>query len=62
MDSENGTVKFLKGGKSIWETHPIEKSRVIFQIGSASPDLALQAAKMVEDDVSGVDLSVCFQR
>lgn len=47
----SGTIKYMKKGKSIWETHPIEKSRLIYQIGSADPDLALQAAKIVEDDV-----------
>lgn len=47
----SGTVKYMKKGKSLWETHPIEKSRLIYQIGSADPDLALQAAKIVQDDV-----------
>lgn len=48
---ETGTIKYMKKGKSIWETHPIEKSRLIYQIGSADPELALQAAKIVEQDV-----------
>lgn len=46
----------MKGGKSVWETHPIEKSRLIFQIGSASPAQALEATKVIEGDVSAVDL------
>lgn len=41
----------MKKGKSIFETHPIEKTRLIYQIGSADPELALQAAKLVQDDV-----------
>ena len=47
----------MKKGKSIFETHPIEKERLIYQIGTSDPDLALQAAKIVEGDVAGVDLN-----
>lgn len=46
-----GTINYMKKGKSLWETHPIEKNRLIYQIGSADPDLALQAAKIVQQDV-----------
>ncbi len=38
-------------------THPIEKPYLIYQIGSADPDLAVQAAKTVMQDVSGIDLN-----
>jgi tRNA-dihydrouridine synthase 2 len=48
---ENGVVQFQKNGRSIWETHPIEKDRLIYQIGSSDPELALKAAKLVENDV-----------
>jgi tRNA-dihydrouridine synthase 2 len=37
--------------------HPIEKPYLIFQVGSADPDLAVQAARLVVDDVSGVELN-----
>jgi tRNA-dihydrouridine synthase 2 len=37
--------------------HPIEKPYLIFQVGSADPDLAVQAARVVKDDVSGVELN-----
>jgi hypothetical protein len=40
----------------IFTTHPIEKPYLIYQIGSADPDLAAQAAKTVMQDVSGIDL------
>ena len=37
--------------------HPIEKSYLIFQVGSADPDLAVQAARVVMGDVSGIELN-----
>lgn len=37
--------------------HPIEKPYLIFQVGSADPDLAVQAARVVMDDVSGIELN-----
>ena len=37
--------------------HPIEKPYLIFQVGSADPDLAVQAARVVIDDVSGIELN-----
>lgn len=41
----------------MFTTHPIEKPYFIYQIGSADPDLAVQAAKVVMQDVSGIDLN-----
>jgi tRNA-dihydrouridine synthase 2 len=57
VDHVTGVVRFMKAGKSIWDTHPIEKDRLIYQIGSATPELAVQAAKLIEQDVAGVDLN-----
>jgi tRNA-dihydrouridine synthase 2 len=37
--------------------HPVEKPYLIFQIGSADPDLAVHAARLVMDDVSGIELN-----
>jgi tRNA-dihydrouridine synthase 2 len=34
-----------------------EKGRLIYQIGTANPDLAVQAAKIVAADVSGIDVN-----
>lgn len=42
----------------IYRIHPVrEKGRLIFQIGTASPVLAVQAAKMVAADVAGIDVN-----
>jgi tRNA-dihydrouridine synthase 2 len=42
----------------IYRIHPeLEKGKLIYQIGSASPELAVQAAKMVAPDVAGIDLN-----
>ncbi|KAK0539259.1 tRNA-dihydrouridine synthase 2 [Tilletia horrida] len=57
VDPRTGLVDFLKDGKSVFSTHPVEKSRLIFQLGSASPAQAYEAIRVVADDVAGVDLN-----
>ena len=52
-----GVVSYHGKSKAIFTTHPIEKPFLIYQIGSADPELAVQAAKMVQQDVSGFDLN-----
>ncbi|KAF8259476.1 hypothetical protein EI94DRAFT_1773923 [Lactarius quietus] len=42
--------------RAMFTCHPIEKPYLIFQAGSADPDLAVQAARLVVDDVSGIRL------
>ena len=65
------TVEFTRfpsnGGKSngqsvqkesvIYRIDPREHSRLIFQIGTSSPALAVQAAKLVAGDVAGIDVN-----
>jgi tRNA-dihydrouridine synthase 2 len=42
----------------IYRLDPVrEKGRLVFQIGTANPDLAVQAAKVVAADVSGIDVN-----
>ncbi|BGP38286.1 tRNA-dihydrouridine synthase 2 [Rhodotorula kratochvilovae] len=57
VDPKTGVVSFSKNGRSIFECHPLEKPRLIFQLGSASPDLAVQALRVIENDVAGVGLN-----
>lgn len=61
LDSWNtvrtGTIKYMKKGRSIFECHPIEKPYLIFQLGSADPKLAVEAALLVAQDVAGVGLN-----
>ncbi|KAJ1727667.1 tRNA-dihydrouridine synthase 2, partial [Coemansia biformis] len=57
VDSSTGVIAFVKDAKTLFTTHADERQRVIFQLGSATPAMALQAAKLVEADVSGVDLN-----
>ncbi|TXT08625.1 hypothetical protein VHUM_02753 [Vanrija humicola] len=57
VDPETGVITYSKGQGPIFTTHPIEKPFLIFQIGSANPELAVEAAKVVEQDVAGVDLN-----
>ncbi|KAF2874930.1 hypothetical protein BDV95DRAFT_603712 [Massariosphaeria phaeospora] len=42
----------------LYRIHPeLEKGRLIYQIGTADPDYAVQAAKMVAADVAGIDVN-----
>lgn len=42
----------------IYRLHPVrEHGRLIFQIGTASPQLAVEAAKLVAPDVAGIDVN-----
>ena len=42
----------------IYRLHPTrEKGKLIFQIGTASPQTAVQAAKLVAEDVAGIDVN-----
>ncbi|KAH8835011.1 hypothetical protein DL96DRAFT_1693606 [Flagelloscypha sp. PMI_526] len=52
-----GVVSFNGVSRAIFTCHPVEKPYLIFQLGTADPELAVQAAKMVVNDVSGIDLN-----
>lgn len=52
-----GTVDYRKGKNMVFSTHPDEKGKVILQLGTADPDLALKAAQTLEQDVAGIDLN-----
>ncbi|KAG0221429.1 tRNA-dihydrouridine(20) synthase [NAD(P)+]-like [Actinomortierella wolfii] len=47
VSEDNGTIDYLINGNVVFRTHPSEKDRLVFQIGSANPDTALQAALTV---------------
>ncbi|KAF2468270.1 FMN-linked oxidoreductase [Lindgomyces ingoldianus] len=42
----------------IYRIHPeLERGRLIYQVGTANPDLAVQAARIVAPDVAGIDVN-----
>lgn len=66
MNTKLGTVDYLSPGVTkipgitnlVFRTHPkLEHSKLIFQMGTANPDIAVQAAKMIIQDVSGIDIN-----
>ncbi|XP_006453990.1 hypothetical protein AGABI2DRAFT_189317 [Agaricus bisporus var. bisporus H97] len=57
VDPVTGVVSYNGVSRAIWTTHPVEKPHLIYQIGSADPELAVQAARTVMQDVSGIDLN-----
>lgn len=70
VNPRNGNIEFTRfpsnGGRTtqptqesiIYRIDPVrEKGKLIFQIGTASPDLAVEAAKTVAGDVAGIDVN-----
>lgn len=55
--AHTGIISYNGKSSVVFNTHPLEKPYLIYQIGSSDPDLAVQAAKMVVRDVSGIDLN-----
>lgn len=50
IDKADGTVVF--------RTCPLEKGRVVLQVGTSSPERALQVGKLVENDVAAIDVNM----
>jgi tRNA-dihydrouridine synthase 2 len=57
INPTTGTIDYLKDGYLIFRMHPSERHRLIFQLGTADPELALQAALTVLPDVAGIDVN-----
>ncbi|EAW09433.1 tRNA-dihydrouridine(20) synthase (NAD(+)) [Aspergillus clavatus NRRL 1] len=70
VNPRNGTIEYTRlpsnGGRSdkppqesiLYRIDPVrEKGRLVFQIGTASPELAVEAAKLVAGDVAGIDVN-----
>lgn len=59
VNPRNGIIEFTRGqGSIIYRIDPVrEKGRLVFQIGTASPELAVEAAKIIAPDVSGIDVN-----
>ncbi|KIK71575.1 hypothetical protein GYMLUDRAFT_33777 [Collybiopsis luxurians FD-317 M1] len=57
VDPITGVISYNGKSRAVWTTHPIEKPYLIYQIGTADQELAVQAAKTVMQDVSGIDLN-----
>lgn len=59
VNAKTGVIEYLREGKQILTTHPTERDRMIFQLGSSSPEWAYKAIKFVtaHDEVAGVDLN-----
>lgn len=53
-----GTIDFVDHkGKVLFRTCPKERDRVVVQLGSNDPERALRAAKLVSNDVCGIDFN-----
>ena len=55
---KNPTLDPQKRESVIYRIHPeLEKGKLIYQMGTANPDLAVQAGKIVAADVAGIDVN-----
>lgn len=53
------TIDFVdKDGLIVFRTCDAEKGKVILQIGTADAERALKTAKLVENDVAGIDINM----
>jgi len=57
INGKTGCIEYTKGNKVLYRIHPLEKGRLVYQLGSADAKLAVEAAKLVANDVAGVDLN-----
>ncbi|XP_013916635.1 PREDICTED: tRNA-dihydrouridine(20) synthase [NAD(P)+]-like [Thamnophis sirtalis] len=54
-----GTVDFVAPNERVvFRTCEREKDHVVFQMGTADAERALAVAKLVEDDVAGIDVNM----
>lgn len=55
-----GTVDYVNeaNGYCAFRTSPEEKNSLVFQIGTASAERAVSLAKMVQNDVSAIDVNM----
>lgn len=57
-NSQLGTVDYVDDrNKVIFRTCPEERGKVVFQLGSNNPERALEAAKIVANDIAGLDFN-----
>jgi tRNA-dihydrouridine synthase 2 len=57
VNEEMGTIDYIKQDSIVFRTCEKEKSKLILQIGTADPDLALEAALTLKEDISGIDVN-----
>ena len=56
--NSSGIQPALQRESLIYRLHPTrEKGKLIFQLGTASPEKAVEAAKLVAEDVAGIDVN-----
>ncbi|ORX84435.1 FMN-linked oxidoreductase [Anaeromyces robustus] len=57
VNKKLGTIDYMNKDRIEFRTTDYEKGKVILQLGTCDPDLALQAAKHVEQDVAAIDVN-----
>ncbi|KAJ1982723.1 tRNA-dihydrouridine synthase 2 [Dimargaris verticillata] len=57
VNPETGIIEYITNGVTDLQIHPKEKPFLVFQMGTSDPEIALQAALAVQQDVSGIDVN-----
>ncbi|OAD76718.1 hypothetical protein PHYBLDRAFT_142231 [Phycomyces blakesleeanus NRRL 1555(-)] len=57
VNPATNTIDYYKGTSLTFSTHADEAGKIILQLGTADPDLALEAALTVKQDVVGIDVN-----
>jgi len=60
LNKQLGTIDFIRGkeGALVLRLLEEEKSKLVWQIGSNNPKTALEAAKLIENDVKSIDINM----
>ncbi|XP_018326859.1 tRNA-dihydrouridine(20) synthase [NAD(P)+]-like isoform X3 [Agrilus planipennis] len=55
-----GTIDYLdkSDGTVVFRTCAKEKDKVVVQLGTCDPERALKVAKMIENDIAGIDINM----
>jgi len=57
LNDKTNCIEYTKPNRVIYRIHPSEQNRLVYQMGSANAELAVEAAKIVARDVAGIDLN-----
>jgi len=57
LNDKTNCIEYTKPNRVIYRIHPSEQNRLVYQMGSANAELAVEAAKIVASDVAGIDLN-----
>lgn len=58
VNETTGTIDFVANRELVFQTCAAERHAIVLQLGTADPELALAAARLVQDDVNAIDVNM----